>query len=255
MKTKHRELIISIVSLIVGALLSWFVAFVMPAKPVDLSKNSKSDLTCTLVYVRRLITKRTSDSRFKIVFEDKEIEDPYLLDICIKNTGSHAIREEDFRDDFVIAIEGGTMILSASVSESSNRYLEAEIVKAAKINGAELRIPSFFLNPNESFTLSIITDNKPTGIIHKSRIEDIPSLTIVNKPAEAKAKLSTAAILVPAIGTFIIIVLLLLMWLSNRKSKKIIQQLNSGHANSTDSRYKMESNQKDYNGREESLTE
>lgn len=112
MKTKHRESIISIVSLIVGALLSWVVAFVMPAKPVDLSKNSKSDLTCTLEYVRGLVTKRTADNRFKIVFEDKEVENPYILDISIKNTGSHAIKEEDFRDDFVIAIEGGAMILS-----------------------------------------------------------------------------------------------------------------------------------------------
>lgn len=102
------------------------------------------------------------------------------------------------------------------------------------------------MNPDESFTLCIVTDNKPTGIVHKSRIEDIPSLTIINKPAETKARLNAVTILIPVIGAAIIIALLLWMWISNRKDKKIIQQLSSGCLHSTNDMCEKESKTDDY---------
>ena len=118
------------------------------------------------------------------MYHDKEVMEPYIFSITISNTGDYAIENEDFKKEFSIDFTGSEGIIKASVIEARNKEIWDEILENSSINGSELVFSDFFLNPGESFTLSIITNKNPSGIKYNSRIEGVPNLTLVNTRAD-----------------------------------------------------------------------
>lgn len=184
LKRNRQKIAVGVVSAIFSALVSWGLAWLLISPPVEVSNLPQKELTCTLNYSQKLITKNTKDDSFKIMYNGNEVEDPYVFSITISNTGDYAIENEDFKKEFSVDFTGSEGIIRASVIEAHNKDVWNEILGNSSINGSELVFSDFFLNPGESFTMSIITNQNPSGIKYNSRIEGVPNLTLINTRAE-----------------------------------------------------------------------
>lgn len=233
LKRNKQKIVIGIVSSIFGTLVSWGWNWIFVSPPVEVSNLPNKELTCTLNYSQKLITKNTKDDGFKIMYNDKEVTDPYIFSITISNTGDYAIENEDFKKEFSIDFTGSEEIIKASIIEARNKDVWDEILENSSINGSELVFSDFFLNPGESFTMSIITNQNPSGIKYNSRIEGVPNLTLVNTRADRIEELRnnrtifmTVMISVVSIVTIGIVIFLIVDAKRYKKYKKeLLSQL------------------------------
>lgn len=177
---KKHQIVSGFIWAIIGGLVSWVLAWILISPPVEVSNLPQKELTCTLNYSQKLITNNTNDDSFKIMYDDKEVTDPYIFSITISNTGDYAIENEDFKRAFSIDFTGSASIIKASIIEADNKDIWDEVLSNSNIDGTELVFSDFFLNQGESFTMNIITNQKPTKINYSPRIEGIPSITLVN---------------------------------------------------------------------------
>lgn len=180
-----------IVSGIVGAIIGWCLSWVLPSKPVIAKNIPQKELTCILDYSQKLVTKNTKDDMLKIYYSDKEVIDPYITSITILNSGDYEIDNEDFKKEFSIDFPDCGRIVNAQVMKWSNHDVLDEVLSKSAFNGTEFVISDLFLNPGESFTISIITENKPSKITYSPRISGISNLTLVNTTADRIEKLKT----------------------------------------------------------------
>ena len=98
---KNHFIISCIVSGFIGAIIAWGLNWILISPPVKVGNLPQKELTCTLNYSQKLITKNTKDDGFKIMYHDKEVMDPYIFSITISNTGDYAIENEDFKKEFL----------------------------------------------------------------------------------------------------------------------------------------------------------
>ncbi len=225
----EKHFIPMIISAIISALCGWMINWILPASPVKASNIPKKEITCTLNYYQKLITKNISDDNFKIIYNNEEVSDPYIFNITITNTGNYAIQNEDFKKEFSINFEGSNKIINASVDKSSNDDICDEIIQNSRTEGTKIIITNFFLNPNETFTLSIITDKKPTAVKYDSRIKDTSNLELINTPAEKVEKIKSERFIISAVTlsafTIAVVTLIILFIVDKTQQKKHQQEL------------------------------
>ena len=173
-----------IIAAIVGALFSWGILWILPSNKVDVGNFPQKELTCILDISYQMMIRKSSDNRFQIMFEGKEVKNPYAYNITILNSGKYSISNEDFKQPFTIDFIGCNGIVNAQIVGSTNAMVWEEVLSNAEFNGNILTISDFFLNPNESFTMYIITDGKPDIIQYGSRIADVDGLIIRNTRQE-----------------------------------------------------------------------
>lgn len=211
-----------ILSAIVGAVFSWIIVWILPSKKVEVSNFPQKELTCTMDYSYPMIVRKSSDDRFKIMFDGLEITNPYFLSITVLNSGNNSISNEDFKKSFSVDFSGCKGIVNVQVARSTNTMISDEVLANSEFNGTVLTITDFFLNPSESFTMYVITDGKPSTIHYGSRIADVGELIIRNTPKEkldqTKRVFQVSSILV--IG-FVLCMLVFLMILQRRSNKRI----------------------------------
>ena len=224
-----KPLVNSIIFLLLGALLSWGITWALPSKAVPANNIPKKEITCVLNYSHELYKKTINDDSFKIIYDDKEVEEPNIFSITITNTGDYSISNEDFKEPFSIKFPGCKGIIKANVTESTNKYVWDEVLEKATINGTELIFEDFFLNPQESFTLSIITNGKPEKVHHSFRIEGISKLKLINTTADKIEKLKrTSLIFIVATCSVVVVMIIssIAFWIvMKRKDEKFEQEL------------------------------
>ena len=69
---KKHQIVSGFLWAIIGGLVSWVLAWILISPPVEVSNLPQKELTCTLNYSQKLITKNTNDDSFKIMYNDKE---------------------------------------------------------------------------------------------------------------------------------------------------------------------------------------
>ncbi|MCH5344691.1 MAG: hypothetical protein J1E64_11685 [Acetatifactor sp.] len=114
------------------------------------------------------------------MFDGKEVKKPYVYNITILNSGKYSISNEDFKQPFTIDFIGCNGIINVQIVGSTNAMVWEEVLSKVEFDGNMLTISDFFLNPNESFTMYIITDGQPDIIRYGSRIADVDNLVIRN---------------------------------------------------------------------------
>lgn len=210
----------SIILMVISALISWAVCWMLPSRDVTVNNIPQKELTCTLDYGYPMITKRSSDNRLQLLYADKPIDAPYAYGFTVTNTGAYAVTNEDFKDTFAIDFSGSNQLVYAQIVKSSNGTITEEVMSNTKIDGTTLSITDFYLNADESFGIYLIVDGKPDTINPHSRISGISKLTLRNTPKENRDKnlhrmvlFAGAAILVPAI-------LIICMYIQHKVEKK-----------------------------------
>ena len=178
----------AMISALVSITVSWIFAWFLPSKDITVSNVPHKKLTCTWHYCQPLIIKNTNDNRLKITYDNKEIQDPYIYSITIENTGNQAILNEEFVKEFYINFEESSNILSANISTSSNQYIFDDLKKKSYIKDNNLIIPDFFLNPEDYFTVQIITDKQSKKLHYGYLIENLTDVEFINPPPQIVRK-------------------------------------------------------------------
>ena len=109
-----------IMSGIVGAIFSWAVTWILPSPNVTAGNIPQKELTCTLGYFYPMITRKSSDNRLQLLYDEKPVNAPYVYGITVANTGAYPVTNEDFKDALTIDFEGSSQLVYAQVVKSSN---------------------------------------------------------------------------------------------------------------------------------------
>lgn len=67
--------------------------------------------------------RRSSDNRFQIMFDGKEVKKPYAYNIKILNSGKYSISNEDFKQPFTIDFDGCNGIVNVQILETTNAMI------------------------------------------------------------------------------------------------------------------------------------
>lgn len=122
---------------------------------------------------RNEIDESDVNQHIQVYYDGKEIYDPHVIKVTISNTGNQEIIEDDFRSDkFEISFNENVILYDASVSNATPSNVQEEIILSLQTQNNCLLINPFLLNTNESFTLSLIT-NQETDIFYNFRIAGI----------------------------------------------------------------------------------
>jgi hypothetical protein len=126
------------------------------------------------------------DEDLQIVHKGKVVSNPYWLYFTVKNTGTDAIRSEDFDGEQPISLECPVPILKVKVL--AKKPSDLQVVYSHVGKRVVLR-PSLF-NKGEEFTVAVLTDGDP-GWPHPScRIVDAKPVT-VEHPVDATSPKET----------------------------------------------------------------
>lgn len=203
-------------SLLATALLGWFVSWglswIIPSPSVAVDNFPQKELTCTLNSGFPLVLQVTEDEDFEILFKDKKIEEPWIYNITIENTGEQPILNEDFAKPLTIDFEESTSVIKATIIKASNRHLWEEFLEKASIDGTVLSIEDILLNQGESITFNVFTEGAAGNINYDQRTVGLPKLTLKNITEERDEQLTSLkkwAIIVPIIFTAVMIVLII----------------------------------------------
>lgn len=209
-----------LVAIITYLVVDWPISWLLPSRPVEVSNLPKKELTCKFNYCQKLFDKHTKDERFKITFDNVEVKEPYVYSITVTNTGEYAIDNNDFKRQFTIDFKGCDKIIAATVYRTTNKDILDEILEKSQFVNTELKINDFFLNPQESFTINIITEKRARSIIYSPRIKDIPNLTLINEPEEKQNDRRDFFIIMLSIVLLIMLTCIFYLLISERKYKK-----------------------------------
>lgn len=121
------------------------------------------------------------DQHIKVYYDGKEIYDPHVIKITISNTGNQYISESDFiSDNIKISLSPNTILYDVSITNATPMGIEEEISSKIAIEDNCLLISPFLFNVDETFTLSIIT-NQETEVFYSFRIEGISNFKKTSK--------------------------------------------------------------------------
>ena len=226
------------ISAIIGGIIGWGFNWILPTKSIEANNIPQKELTCVLNYSQQLYKKTVNDEKFKILYDGKEVEEPYLYSITIINSGDYPITNEDFKKTFSVHFNGCKEIIKATVTETTNKDIFDEVLDKATLNGTELVFENYFLNPQESFSFIVITNGKPEQINYDYRIEGITDLKLINTTTERINELKKFRTVLPiVICSFLAVMLIgLIVFLivMKKKDKQFEQELLKSLEKTTD---------------------
>lgn len=166
---------INIITVIITAILTLIVSFWVTShfqdkKELTIQESQYNFLT------RNELDESDVNQHIKVYYDGKEIYNPHVIKVVITNTGNQEITIDDFKNDkFEVSFNKNIILYDASISNATPSNVQEEIVSGLEIRNNCLLISPFLLNANESFTLSLIT-NQETDIYYNFRIAGISNI-------------------------------------------------------------------------------
>ncbi len=164
---------------------SWLITLLSAAfslynlnQPVTLPSK---ELTAILVDSQKLLFTPIKNHELKFLYDNQEVQNPYITKVQIQNTGRVTVRNSDFQIPMSLAFKGVNLkqILSIDITTTNSKHLKNEVVNHSKFKDNQLTILSFMLNPGESFDITIISDGEIAKISYDYRLEGISELKFV----------------------------------------------------------------------------
>lgn len=190
-------------------------------QPVEIPPK---ELTCTLNSGFPLVLQVTEDEDFQLLFKDKEVEEPWVYNITIENTGGQPILSEDFAKPLTIDFKESTSVIKATIIEASNRDLRDEFLEKASIDGTVLSIQDILLNQDESITFNVFTEGAAGTISYDQRTVGLSKLILKNVVKESNDQLAFLKkwMTIGAI-VFTVIVMVLIIYLVRMMNKSQLE--------------------------------
>jgi hypothetical protein len=146
------QILAAVLIALITFLLTWYLSFRNRAtKTLDYKEISSFPI----------VTSHERPDRLKILFEDTEVDNPFITQICIENTGKQVIESDDFLSPLQIYRKDAS-VLEWGVVDESEDSLSGDIGLTI-FPGEPERIDSFpsTLNPGDWFVVQIICDGNP----------------------------------------------------------------------------------------------
>lgn len=145
----------------------WVTSHFQANKELTIEESQYNFLT------RNKIDESDVNQHIQVYYDGKEIYDPHVIKVTIKNSGNQEITADDFKNDkFEISFNKDVILYDASITNAVPSNIQNEIVLNLDSKNNRLLINPFLLNADESYTLSLIT-NQETNIYYNFRIAGI----------------------------------------------------------------------------------
>lgn len=138
---------------------------------------STYDLTIEWVSTDNLVSDTGQDSELQVFVGKKLVEDPKLLKIQIKNTGSEAIKKAHFDIPLQLEFDSGVSLLKASISSTIPHSIPAKVA----LDEHTLELQPLLLNAKDTLNISIITSGDVEHLAVLGRIENIQKLELIKR--------------------------------------------------------------------------
>lgn len=165
MKVDFKYILVLIISIVGVSLTIWYANKPPSIKSLSLKIDSKSLINAV---------GEQDIPGLKIFIDKNEIENPALTVLTIKNNGSIPIRSADFESDIEIILEENTQLIRATVIKTHPEGLKV----TARVNKSNAYISPLLLNPEESVTISLISQGLPNAVNTRSRIAGVSKIAI-----------------------------------------------------------------------------
>ncbi len=120
----------------------------------------------------KLVDTHHLENKIKILHEEKEVDNVYLLILKLINDGNKAIPKTDYEREVIISLNNDAEILSAEVINKTPNNIDAEL---ENIIDNKIRFKPLLLNSKQSFSIKMWITSETTPIIAEidDRIEDV----------------------------------------------------------------------------------
>ena len=138
-------------------------------------QQPKKEITCRLVSVTPLFNvKENFQGKLKVLFDNKPIENVYIITIRVYNSGNTPVISSDYEKPVNIII-GTDEILSSEVLETTPHGIPASV----KFSGNEIQVSPALLNPNDALLINAIVSQYYDKVNVSARIVGIRKLQLL----------------------------------------------------------------------------
>lgn len=144
-------------------------------------QQQRKELAFGVVSTRRLLTVADEVStRVTVQLDGREVRDLHLLVFGLKNSGTVAVRPEDFERPLCIVFASGE-ILSASVSSERPHGLGASLT----VSPSTVELTPLLMNANDQVLVQVLLSAPTPNYSASARVVDVPELV----PVELRPRL------------------------------------------------------------------
>lgn len=144
-------------------------------------QRQRKELAFGAISTRRLLTVADEVSpRITVQLDGRSVRDLHLLVFGLKNSGTVAIRPDDFQRPFCIAFASGE-IVSASVSSQRPNDLGATITTTTNV----IELAPLLMNANDQILIQVLLSAPTPDYSSNVRLVDIPAIS----PIELRPRL------------------------------------------------------------------
>jgi hypothetical protein len=181
-------------------IISTFAAYYFYRKQVN-----KKELSYSIENAISIVDiQNTYRNRFKVLFDEKPINDLSLLTIKFFNSGNQPITNSDYEEDIKIELTQGINKNIYVVSADITDKLPSNISNKLSTKGTELYITPSLLNPKDKFRVQILVDFEDVDEIKiniTSRISGVSNLNYVDSKEKTPLESLLSSNLIKLIAT------------------------------------------------------
>ena len=126
--------------------------------------------------------KETVKEKIKIFYGDKIVENLFLMEMKIINSGNVSIRKDDIVSPIQFQFDDKTNVIDWSVINTKPKDIPANLVLLQNENN-KVQCNFDLLNAKDELGLQFICTGKPTEITIHGRIEEVKEIKIVSEDA------------------------------------------------------------------------
>ncbi len=153
------------------SMISVFVTILIALTTYFINRKIKR-LSLIEIYNTNLVDTSDLDNKIKILYEEKEVNNVYLLILKLVNDGNKSIPKKDYEREVNILLNEDAEILSAEIINKTPNNITAEL---GSIIANKVSFKPLLLNSKQSFLIQMWVTSETTPIIANidDRIEDV----------------------------------------------------------------------------------
>ena len=146
-----------------------------------------------------------SQQGLRILFDGKDLKDPFSSIIALSNSGAKPIQASDFEGPIKITVAKPAGILRSQIVRREPQSLEPFVFT----NNRMITINPMLLNPGDRISVEILTTGGKPQFASRGRIAGVPDLKIQESQSEArlvKEVFGSSFVLKPAVAYILILI-------------------------------------------------
>lgn len=153
---KYLKIIIRILEIFCTFYTIFSIFFLKPYYP-------NKEITLYTHNIVNLFNKQFNTDKIDISYNDEKVNNLYMSQYTIRNTGNLEIIPEDYIERIKITGDFGR-IIDINIVECSSKYIKETLETNVQTEESNLILPNILLNVDDYYTINIISDKPPIKI-------------------------------------------------------------------------------------------